>query len=142
MEKVDFKGPISSVSNWNTWVPPELKGRAPFRPTVRLEPQLQGWEWENIVNAKNDIILFFNEPERAGISPQRAAEVWHNKMLPLRRNKGKKLVSPSCANDANGQKWIQDFMHRVADHPPDFLGLHYYGTSGQEAINFIEMMHK
>ena len=63
-------------------------------------------------------------------------------MLPLRQHKGKKLVSPSCASDAQGQAWIHDFMHRVADHPPDYLGLHFYGTEAKAAIDFIEDMHK
>lgn len=142
MDKVDFKGPMSSVCNWNTWVPPELKDRAPFRPMVRLEAQLSGGEWQNIEKAKAPIILFFNEPERAGISPQHAAEIWRTKMLPLRQHKGKKLVSPSCASDPKGREWINDFMHRVADHPPEFLGLHYYGTDAEAAIRYMESMHK
>ncbi|KAI4266950.1 MAG: hypothetical protein LQ337_008601 [Flavoplaca oasis] len=142
IDKVDFKGPISSVVNWNTWYPTELKNRAPFRPMVRLEGQLSGEDWNNIQNSKENIILFFNEPERAGISPERAAQVWRDKMLPLRKNKGKKLVSPSCASDPAGQKWIADFMHRIVEHPPDFLGVHYYGTDSKHAIEFIEGLHK
>ncbi|KAI4123452.1 MAG: hypothetical protein LQ338_005249 [Usnochroma carphineum] len=142
MDAVDFKGPMSSVCNWNTWVPPELKGRAPFRPMVHLEAQLSGGDWQNIENTREPIILFFNEPERAGITPQHAADVWRTKMLPLRQHKGKKLVSPSCASDPKGQEWINDFMHLVADHPPDFLGLHYYGTDAKGAIEYIESMHK
>ena len=63
-------------------------------------------------------------------------------MVPLRKNKGKKLVSPSCSNDAAGQAWIADFMNRVSANPPDYLGLHYYGTNGNDAIAFIEDMHK
>lgn len=141
MDKVDFKGPMSSVCNWNTWVPPELKGRAPFRPMVHLEAQLSGGDWQNIENTKENVILFFNEPERAGISAQHAADVWHKQMLPLRQ-KGKKLVSPSCASDPQGQAWIADFMNRVADHPPDYLGIHYYGTDSNAAIGYIESMHK
>ncbi|KAL8920504.1 MAG: hypothetical protein Q9208_006254 [Pyrenodesmia sp. 3 TL-2023] len=142
MDKVDFKGPLSSVANWNTWYPTELKNRAPFRPQVRLEGQLTGQDWQNIQSTNAEIILFFNEPERAGISPERAAEVWRNQMLPLRRNKGKKLVSPSCASDPAGQKWIKDFMRRVADSPPDFLGVHYYGTDSKHAIDFIQDLHQ
>jgi hypothetical protein len=63
-------------------------------------------------------------------------------MVPLRKNKGKKLVSPSCKNDAAGQAWTNDFMNRVSANPPDYLGLHYYGTNGNDAIAFIEEMHK
>ena len=142
MDKVHFAGPISSVSNWNTWAPPELKGRAPFRPMVHLLPQLSGQDWTNIEDSNQPIIHFFNEPERAGITPEHAADVWVKQMLPLREKKGKKLVSPSCASDQKGQAWIADFMNRVAAHPPDFLGLHYYGTDGNAAIQYIESMHQ
>ena len=142
MDKVNFNGPLHSVSNWNTWTPAELKGRAAFRPMVHLEPQLSGQDWQNIENSNQPIIHYFNEPERAGISAQQAADQWNKQMVPLRKNKGKKLVSPSCSNDAAGQAWIEDFMHRVASNPPDYLGLHYYGTNGNDAIAYIESMHK
>ena len=141
MDKVNWAGPISSVSNWNTWTPPELKGRAPFRPMVHLEAQLSGGDWNNILNSNQPIIHFFNEPERAGISAAHAADVWHKQMVPLRQKHGKKLVSPSCSNDQAGQAWIADFMGRVVNERPDFLGLHYYGTDGNAAIHFIQEMH-
>ncbi|MCJ1236715.1 hypothetical protein MMC14_004697 [Varicellaria rhodocarpa] len=141
MNNVDFAGPISSVSNWNTWTPPELKGRAPFRPMVRSEAQLTGGDWDNVVKSDQHIIHFFNEPERAGISPEHAADVWQKQMVPLRRQHGKKLVSPSCSNDKAGQAWIADFMKRVDKEAPDYLGLHYYGTDGNAAIRFIQDMH-
>ena len=142
MDKVNWHGPISSVSNWNTWTPPEVKNRAPFRPMVHLEAQLSGQDWKNVEDSHEPIIHFFNEPERAGISPENAADVWHKQMLPLRKEKHKKLVSPSCASDPAGEKWIEDFMNRVRDNPPDFLGLHYYGTDGNAAIEHIKSMHE
>ena len=142
MDKVNFDGPISSVCNWNAWTPPELKGRAPFRPMVRLEGQLSGWEWDMVQNTDQPIIHFFNEPERANILPERAADVWMKQMVPLRQQKGKKLVSPSCANDDGGQAWIANFLGRVSGEPPDYLGLHYYGTDGNAAIQFLEDMHR
>lgn len=142
MEKVDFSGPISSVSNWNTWTPPELKDQVPFRPMVRLEAQLAGDDWNNVWNSTQPIIHFFNEPERAGITPEKAAEAWEKQMQPLRTDKGKKLVSPCCASDPRGEAWLADFMKRVADNPPDYLGLHYYGTNGDGAIEYIKSMHE
>ncbi|KAL9116452.1 MAG: hypothetical protein Q9187_007023 [Circinaria calcarea] len=142
MEKIHFSGPFSSVSNWNTWTPPELKNRLPFRPMVRLEAQLTGSDWKNIESSDQPIIHFFNEPERAGISPERAADVWFKQVLPLRQHKDKKLVSPSCASDPAGQVWIAEFMDRVGSDQPDFLGLHYYGTDGDAAIAYLEMMHE
>ncbi|KAF3405110.1 hypothetical protein DPV78_001990 [Talaromyces pinophilus] len=57
------------------------------------------------------------------------------------RTKEKKLISPSCSNDRSGQAWIEDFMARVRDIPPDHFGLHYYGMNGSEAIGFIQSMH-
>ncbi|MCJ1280428.1 hypothetical protein MMC21_008256 [Puttea exsequens] len=140
MDKVKFDGPMHAVSNWNTWTPPELKGRAPFRPMIHDLAKLSGGDWQNISNTKNGIIHFFNEPERAGISPQQAADIWFKQVVPLRQH-ANKLVSPSCASDPEGQAWIADFMHRVAKDPPDFLGLHYYGTDGKAAIKYFEEMH-
>jgi len=141
MDNVNFDGPISSVANWNAWTPPELKDRAPFRPMARTEGQLSGWEWTAIESTTQPIIHFFNEPERAGISPQKAAEVWTNQMLPVQR-KGKKISSPGCASDPGGEAWLDDFMKRISDNPPDFLNLHYYGPDGNAAIQYLEEMHQ
>ena len=30
--------PVASVINWNAWVPPELNGRVPFRPSTFFRP--------------------------------------------------------------------------------------------------------
>ncbi len=32
-------------------------------------------------------------------------------------------------------------MHLVAANPPDYLGLHYYGTNGNDAMNYLKSMH-
>ena len=141
MDKVNFGGPISSVSNWNTWVPPELKGRVPFRPMVHLTPQLSGGDWDMVVNSDQPIIHFFNEPEMNGISAEDAANAWHGQMVPLRQNKGKQLVSPSVTSSPQGQAWLADFMNRVSDAPPDYVGLHYYGTDGNACIQYLQSMH-
>ncbi|KAI1387875.1 glycoside hydrolase family 128 protein [Hypoxylon trugodes] len=133
--------PVASVVNWNAWVPPELKDRAPFRPMVRVLQSASGNDWAMIENTKYPIILFFNEPERAGISPEQARDIWNKQMLPLRKNKGKKLGSPAVASDDNGRKWIEKFMSLVAHNPPDFLCLHYYSKNGGDAIKYIQDMH-
>lgn len=124
-----------------SWVPPELKGRVPYRPMVHLEAQTTGNDWKFVEESNQPIIMFFNEPERAGISPAHAADIWHRQMVPLRQQKGKKLVSPSCSNDGAGQAWMADFMNRVKDSPPDLLGLHYYGTDANDAIKYLTDMH-
>lgn len=33
-------------------------------------------------------------------------------------------------------------MNRVSSNPPNFLGLHYYGTDGNAAIHYLESMHQ
>lgn len=164
MDKVQFDGPISSVSNWNAWVPPELKGRAQFRPMIHLERELNGNEWQWIKDSHEPIVHFFNEPERNGISPEKAAEYWRkqvrkylavtvivtlealsdtSQVLPeLRQKRGKKLVSPSCASDENGKNWLYRWMDLVKDCPPDFVGMHWYGTDPNLAIHDIEAMSR
>lgn len=102
--------------------------------------KLSGDEWKNMENTKNGIVHYFNEPERAGISIEQAAGLWLKQVVHLRKN-GNKLVSPSCASDSQGQAWIEDFLHRVASDPPDFIGLHYYGTDKNGAIKYFEEMH-
>ncbi|KAJ2992536.1 hypothetical protein NUW58_g2130 [Xylaria curta] len=143
INQVPFGGnsPVASVVNWNAWVPPELKGRAPFRPMVRVLESAKGNDWATIQNSNFPIILFFNEPERSGISPEKARDIWYSQMLPLRKNKGKKLGSPAVASDENGRKWIEKFMSLVSNDLPDFLCLHYYSKSADEAIKYIENMH-
>lgn len=141
MDQVNFNGPMHSVSNWNAWTPPELKGRAPFRPMIHDAGKLSGNDWAIIQGTHNSIIHFFNEPERNGISTQQAADAWNRQILPLRKQ-GNKLVSPSCASDDAGHAWIADFMSKVVSNPPDYLGMHYYGTDGNAAIHEIQNMHK
>ncbi|KAI1409883.1 glycoside hydrolase family 128 protein [Hypoxylon sp. FL1857] len=143
INQVPFGGncPVASVVNWNAWVPPELKDRVPFRPMVRVLESASGNDWATIQNTKYPIILFFNEPERAGITPEKARDIWYGQMLPLRKNKGKKLGSPAVASDDNGKKWIEKFMSLVASDPPDYLCLHYYSTNGNDAIKYIQDMH-
>jgi hypothetical protein len=144
MERINFNGPLASCSNWNAWAPPELKERLPFRPTVRgMEQLIDPNEWAMISNNEHAILHYFNEPDRAGISPERAAEMWKEKMVPLRREKGKKIVGPGCASDATGEAWLDDFMKRVEGigEPPDYLGLHYYGPDGAAAIQYIAKMY-
>lgn len=35
MDKINFKGPLYSASNWNTWYLTKLKKRLPFCPMIR-----------------------------------------------------------------------------------------------------------
>ncbi|KAI1369846.1 glycoside hydrolase family 128 protein [Xylaria arbuscula] len=133
--------PVASVINWNAWVPPELNGQVPFRPMVRVLESTQGNDWAMVQNSNAPIILYFNEPERAGITPERASDIWRQQMLPLRKNKGKKLGSPAVASDDQGRQWIEKFMSLVGNDKPDYLCLHYYSQNADEAIKYLQTMH-
>jgi hypothetical protein len=146
IEQLNFSGPFSSVANWNAWVPPELKGRLPFRPTIRTPQQVHGEEWAWIRDSDFEVVYFYNEPERqAGLTPEVAVKDWREHVLPgLRTNpKGrKKIVGPACASDDGGRRWLREFMSALReDEWPDYLGVHYYGTIAAEAIAYIESMH-
>lgn len=54
-----------------------------------------------------------------------------------------KLVGPSCASDAAGMEWLEEFMGRVlgVGAGPDFLGVHYYGVDAGEAVAYLEGVH-
>jgi hypothetical protein len=99
-------------------------------------------EWAMISNNEHAILHYFNEPERAHISAEEAAAMWKEKMVPLRKEKGKKIIGPGCASDGAGEAWLDDFMKRVEamGEPPDYLGVHYYGPNGAAAIQYIEKM--
>ena len=142
MDNINFNGPITAVSNWNVWTPPELRNRAAFRPTVRSEAQLYGAEWNIISETNEPIIHFFSEPEKRGISAAQAASLWKSHMIPLRQQRGKRLVSPSTANDPTGRAWMTEFMSYIADAPPDFLGVNYFGLESSHAVDYLESVHR
>ncbi|RYE21587.1 MAG: hypothetical protein EOP45_09370 [Sphingobacteriaceae bacterium] len=125
----------------NTWETANLNGKFPFIPTVRTLQHIQGVDWDRTWNCAAPEILTWNEPERQGISPQVAAQFWYSHMVPLRQQRKKRLVSPSCANDDNGKRWINEFMNLVASQKPDFLGIHLYHNNADEAIRYLQAMH-
>lgn len=143
IEQLNFtNSPFISVSNWNAWVPPELKDRLPYRPMVRTHAQASGDEFSWIRDGKHDTVHFYNEPERQGISPQQAADTWRHVMIGVLRNqKHKKLIGPSCASDPAGTKWLREFMSKIGGDRPDYLGVHYYGTDVSAAKKYLTDMH-
>ena len=108
---------------------------------IHLEAELHGEKWDWVWNSDQPIVQYFNEPDKNNISPERAAEAWHKQMVPLRQQRGKKIVGPAVSSDENGKNWLADFMNRVSGQPPDYLGLHYYGTDGNACIRYLQEMH-
>ena len=110
-------------------------------------------DWNNILlftsaalsKNKNCVIHYLNEPERQGATPQEAAKLWREKIVGLRR-KGVKFVGPACASDGNGEQWIREFLTLVKEdvwegEEPDFLGVHYYGESWEEAVEYLKRVN-
>lgn len=142
MDKINFEGPLHSASNWNTWYPTRLKRRLPFCPIIRGRDNLQRPERANILESDQPVIHFFNKPERAGIAPEEKATIWNDQVISLRKKHGKRLVSPSCASDQACIDWIHKWMRLIAKDRPDYLGLHWYGTKGDEMIKHLQSMHE
>ncbi|XXH02242.1 hypothetical protein Hte_008610 [Hypoxylon texense] len=122
---------IKSVTNWETKRPDEVPKIFPYRPMVRTPQHLEGDNWKNLISVvstqKNTIVHFYNEPERNGIAESDAVASWRQKMLPLRKKYGVKLVGPGCASSDEGSAWLQTFMGMLSDdEKPDYLNLHFY----------------
>lgn len=143
-------GLLTTVVNWNSWRPTELPSFFHFRPMVRTVDQLEGNEWnminDNIVaelgrpGGHEVLLLGFNEPERASLSPEKAAELWSTKLAPLKKQHGDrlKLVSPACASDPAGTKWLQDFFKLLgAEEKPEYIGAHFYTSESRPASEEI-----
>lgn len=139
-------GLLTTVINWNSWRPTELPAFFRFRPMVRTVDQLEGNEWHMIndnllaeLQRPGDhevLLLGFNEPERASLPSEKAADLWRAKILPLRKQHGDrlKLVSPACASDPAGTRWLEEFMDALgADEKPDYIGAHFYTGESRPA---------
>ncbi|KAK7957308.1 glycoside hydrolase family 128 protein [Apiospora aurea] len=141
---------IASITNWNAWRPPELNpADLPFRPMIRTRAQLEGGEWDVIrgsidAELQRDpssavVVHTFDEPERIPLSVDDALRLWRTRILPLRQSHQRiKLVSPACASDAQGSRWLDAFMDALSldgerDERPDILGLHFYTMPDQTA---------
>lgn len=134
---------VSALANWNAWAPPELHSLTPFRPMIRSPSQLTDPDWTTILRTPFPLILFYNEPDRAGVSPEAAATVWLEKVVPeLRKQRGKYLCGPSCAGDEAGREWLREWMGRVRGEEPDFIGAHYYGDTADGAKEALEELHE
>ncbi|RYP74695.1 hypothetical protein DL769_003954 [Monosporascus sp. CRB-8-3] len=128
---------ITSITNWETWRPPELPSNIPFRPMVRTPAQLSGEPWENllsVLNSEEEKIVHFNELDKQGILPVDAAKMWKDAMLPLRHDYSAKLVSPGCASNDDGTRWLDEFMGHLTDgERPDYIALHFYTKADEPA---------
>lgn len=89
-----------------------------------------------------EYVFTFNEPELASQSNllvDDAVSLFMQYVNPL-QHLGYKIVSPACTNSPTGVWWIQAFVKKVRQQGGklDGIATHFYDTSAQNLINFIE----
>ncbi|RYO78196.1 hypothetical protein DL762_008823 [Monosporascus cannonballus] len=129
---------ITSITNWETWQPPDLPSNIPFRAMVRTPAQLSGEPWENLLSVlsseEKKIVHLLNEPDKQGIPPANAARMWKDAMLSPRHGYSARLVSPGCAGNDDGTRWLDEFMGHLTDgEKPDYIALHFYTRADEPA---------
>ncbi|KAK7024343.1 hypothetical protein VNI00_016386 [Paramarasmius palmivorus] len=88
-------------------------------------------------------VLGMNEPDQAGqsnMSPQDAAALWQQHIQPL-ASQGYQLVSPACTSDPRSKQWMKDFFSACAGCTFDAIAVHYYDTSADGLIAYLEDFH-
>lgn len=137
---------FTSCHNWNTWAPPELKGRLVFQPMLRTLDHVYNEEYAWVRDSPHPVVHFLNEPERQGVTPAAAAKAWRERIVPdLVVEGGRKVISPACASDQPGKDWLADFMRDLRSDGaklPDYLGVHYYGADAEAAIVYLKEMYE
>ncbi|KAL6299131.1 glycosyl hydrolase catalytic core-domain-containing protein [Sparassis latifolia] len=81
-----------------------------------------------------------NEPEQPGqsnLSPGDAATLWMNNIQP-KKSDGFQLISPAVSSGSAGIPWLQSFFGACGGCTFDYCALHWYGTSAQEFISYVE----
>jgi len=87
--------------------------------------------------------LGFNEPDlgqQGNMSPELAAQVWQESMNPL-SNDGYYLISPAVSGSPQGKVWMTNFFKACNNNCIIHgMSLHYYGTSAQDFISYVQDM--
>ncbi|KAH9045653.1 glycosyl hydrolase catalytic core-domain-containing protein [Lactarius pseudohatsudake] len=89
-----------------------------------------------------DIVFTFNEPELASqsnLGVDDAVSLFKQYVNPV-QYLGYKIISPACTNSPTGFAWIQSFVKKCRQQgcKLDGIATHFYDTSAQNLINFME----
>ncbi|OCB84466.1 hypothetical protein A7U60_g8452 [Sanghuangporus baumii] len=96
-----------------------------------------------VVAGYANIAMGFNEVNEAGqanMDVDTAVSVWKEYLEPL-VDEGYSLLSPCTSSNPNGFDWMIDFFDKCDGCNVAGLTLHYYGTSAQDMIDYIEKWH-
>ncbi|KAH9007065.1 glycosyl hydrolase catalytic core-domain-containing protein [Lactarius hatsudake] len=89
-----------------------------------------------------DIVFTFNEPElssQSNLAVDQAVSLFMQYVNPL-QHLGYQIISPACTNSPTGFAWIQSFVKKCRQQGGklDGIATHFYDTSSQNLINFME----
>ncbi|KAH8999352.1 glycosyl hydrolase catalytic core-domain-containing protein [Lactarius akahatsu] len=89
-----------------------------------------------------DIVFTFNEPElssQSSLGVDEAVSLFMQYVNPL-QHLGYQIISPACTNSPTGFGWIQSFVKKCRQKGGklDGIATHFYDTSAQNLINFME----
>jgi hypothetical protein len=140
--KTDKVGPIYT---WSPFIPSKAK-KLGFKPVPMLWSGKQIDDFERlVVKGYADTILGFNEPNQSGqaeMAPSEAARIWKAHIEP-KRALGYRTISPATTNAPSGKKWLQDFLKACnGGCTLDAVAVHYYHTSAEGLIEYLEDHHK
>ncbi|KAG8844815.1 hypothetical protein FRC20_003389 [Serendipita sp. 405] len=133
--------------NWSSWpANTDLTAGLNFVP-MYWGPGKDDEFRSNVAYSSNDyrVAMAMNEVNQAGQAQMDAyygASLWRSMLLPLRRDRGYTLVSPSTTSADDGIPWLQTFMSILGDdEKPDIMAIHWYGKSFQDMVNYLTNFH-
>ncbi|KAL5527278.1 hypothetical protein ACEPAG_6069 [Sanghuangporus baumii] len=113
---------------------PMLWGNAPDKLESFKNTVVAGYA--NIAMGFNEV----NEPGQANMDVDTAVGVWKQYLEPL-VNEGYTLLSPCTSSNPNGFDWMKSFFEKCDGCHVAGITLHYYGTSAQDMIDYVEKWH-
>ncbi|PFH52876.1 glycoside hydrolase family 128 protein [Amanita thiersii Skay4041] len=134
---------VSTVYNWSPYKVPGLDELG-FDCASMLWGDKQIDDFQRLVKPGYcKYILGFNEPnqpDQSNMTPQHAADVWRQFIDP-KKDQGYTLISPACTNAPSGKQWIHDFLGACQGCRVDAIAVHFYGTSAEELIAYLQDFH-
>jgi len=99
------------------------------------DKQLASWQ-SQVVGKHWPHVFSVNEPEQTGqsnISPDAAISIWHNHIATVNADA---RGSPAVTTGDAGFNWMTEYIGKCKTQNcmPDFMCLHYYGTSSADFI--------
>jgi hypothetical protein len=136
---------VGVLYTWNPRLPSQAK-KLGFKAVPMLWGANQVADFERLVKpGYADTILGFNEPNldsQSGLNPAEAAKLWKDH-IQTKKKYGYRLISPATTSAPSGIDWLQDMLDECKGACTfDAIAVHWYGTSADEFIAYVEKHHK